>query len=370
LAKMHPARRVLKYTWQNMEGEKIRQSSCCRTLVIGIGRAGNNTVTRLMEAGITGAECVALNTDAAHLNVSKAHRKILIGEKLTKGLGVDGNPQLGRAAAEESRRKIEELLSKFDMVFITTGFGGGTGTGSAPVIAEIANRRGITTVGVVTMPFHVERIRTEHAAEALAEMRRQCDAVVVIDNNKLMQLVPRLPTREAFKVADRVLANMIKGIIDTFSTPSPINLDFADFKTIVTRGGMAVVGVGESNSPSRAEEAVRNALRTPMLNADYAGASGAFVQMAGNSHMTIEEADRVGEIVTERLDNDALVIWGARVDPRQDDKLKVMLVMTGLNSSHFGRFDAIAPELFNLEPHAESEKQLGIDLDLYQMENF
>jgi cell division protein FtsZ len=368
---MSPAEHSLKYTWHNPEGEAIPPPSTCHIAVIGVGGAGNNTVTRLIEMGITGAECVAVNTDALHLSASRAHRKILVGEKLTKGLGVGGDPKLGRAAIEESKKRVEDLLSNVDIAFITAGLGGGTGTGAAPVIAEIARRNGAITVGVVTTPFRIEKGRIEYAANALTELRRQCDTVVVIDNNKLMQLVPQLPINEAFRVADQVLANMIKGIIETISAPSLINLDFADFKTIVRRGGVAVVGVGESDAPNRAEEAVRNALRSPLLNVDYAGATGALIHVTGDNQMTIEEANRVGEIVTEMMNNNALVIWGARVNPKQDGKLKVMLVMTGVNSPHIlSGFGTIAPQLFNLEPYAEPEKPLDVRLNLYQLENF
>jgi cell division protein FtsZ len=372
LAKMHPAENALKYSWHFTTGnEGIRQPGYCRIVVIGVGGAGNNTVTRLMEAGITCAECIAINTDALHLNVSKANQKILIGEKLTKGLGVGGDPKLGKAAIEESRKRVEDMLSNVDIAFITAGLGGGTGTGAAPVVADMARRKGAITVGVVTTPFRIEKGRDVYAAIALSEMRRRCDTVVVIDNNKLMQLVPQLPIGEAFRVADQVLANMIKGIVETISTPSLINLDFADFKTIVSRGGVAVVGVGESDAPNRAEEAVRNALRTPLLDVDYAGATGALVHVTGDSQMTIEEANRVGEIVTEMMDCSALVIWGARVNPQQNGKLRVTLVMTGVNSPHIlSGFGTIAPQLFNLEPYAEPEKPLNLDIGLYQMENF
>jgi cell division protein FtsZ len=340
-------------------------------LIFGVGGAGNNTVTRLMEMGAVGAECIAVNTDALHLNVSRAHRKILIGEKLTKGLGVGGDPRLGRAAIEESKKRIEDLLTDVDIAFITAGLGGGTGTGAAPVIAEIARRKGAITVGVVTTPFRIEKGRMEYAAHALTEMRRQCDTVVVIDNNKLMQLVPQLPINEAFRVADQILANMIKGIAETISSPSLINLDFADFKTIVRRGGVAVIGVGESDAPNRAEEAVRNALRSPLLDVDYAGATGALIHVSGDNHMTIEEANRVGEIVTEMMNDNALVIWGARVNPELGGKLKVTLVMTGVNSPYLlSGFGTIAPQLFNIEPYAEPEKPLDIKLNLYQLENF
>ena len=371
LAKMHPTEHALKYTWHGMASEGIRPPGHCRIVVIGVGGAGNNTVTRLMETSITGAECIAINTDALHLSNSRAHQKILIGEKLTRGLGVGGNPKLGRAAIEESRKRVEDLLSDVDIAFITAGLGGGTGTGAAPVVAETARRKGAIAVGVVTTPFRIEKGRMEYAASALTEMRRQCDTVVVIDNNKLMQLVPQLPINEAFRVADQVLANMIKGIVETISAPSLINLDFADFKTIVRRGGVAVVGVGDSDAPNRAEEAVRNALRSPLLDVDYAGATGALIHVTGDNQMTIEEANRVGEIVTEMMDDNALVIWGARVNPEQDGRLKVTLVMTGVNSPHLlSGFGTIAPQLFNLEPYAEPEKPLDAKLNLYQLENY
>jgi cell division protein FtsZ len=370
LAKMHPAENALKYSWHFTGNEGIRQPGYCRIVVVGVGGAGNNTVTRLMEAGITCAECVAINTDALHLNVSKANQKILIGEKLTKGLGVGGDPKLGKAAIEESKKRVEDMLSNVDIAFITAGLGGGTGTGAAPVVADMARRKGAITVGVVTTPFRIEKGRDVYAAIALSEMRRRCDTVVVIDNNKLMQLVPQLPISEAFRVADQVLANMIKGIVETISTPSLINLDFADFKTIVSRGGVAVVGVGESDAPNRAEEAVRNALRTPLLDVDYAGATGALVHVTGDNQMTIEEANRVGEIVTEMMDCSAMVIWGARVNPQQNGKLRVTLVMTGVNSPHIlSGFGTIAPQLFNLEPYSEPEKPLNLDIGLYQMES-
>jgi cell division protein FtsZ len=350
--------------------QEIRQPDNCRTLVIGVGGAGCNTVTRLAEMGARGIECVAINTDAVHLRASKANQKILIGEKLTRGFGVGGDPKLGKAAIEESKVFVEDLLCGVDIVFLTAGLGGGTGTGAAPVVAEMARRKGAIVVGVVTMPFRIEKGRMKYAASVLAEMRRQCDTVVVIDNNKLMHLVPQLPLGEAFRVADQVLAKMIKGIVETISAPSLINLDFADFKTIVKRGGMAIVGVGESDAPNRAEEAVRNALRSPLLDVDYAGATGALIHVTGDNQMTIEEANRVGEIVTEMMDNDALVIWGARVNPEQDGKLKVTLVMTGVDTPQIpSGFEAIAPQLFNMESRSGQEKHLGIELDLYQLED-
>lgn len=370
-ANTKPASRVLQYTWQGVPYDGVRPPGYCRIIVVGVGGAGNNTVTRLTEMGIVGAETIAVNTDILQLNASRAMNKILIGEKTTRGLGTGGDPSLGRAAIEESRKMIEELFTGADIVFITAGLGGGTGTGAAPVIAEIAHRKGAITVGVVTTPFRIEKGRIEYAAQGLTEMRRECDTVVVIDNNKLMQLVPQLPINEAFRVADQVLANMIKGIVETISAPSLINLDFADFKTIVKRGGVAVVGIGESDAPNRAEEAVRNAMRNPLLEVDYAGATGALIHVCGDDQMTIEEANRVGEIVTEMMDDDALVIWGARVNPDMAGMLRVTLVMTGVNSPNLlCGFGTIFPQLYSLEPYAEPEKPLKVDLNLYQLENF
>ncbi|NIR87587.1 cell division protein FtsZ [Candidatus Bathyarchaeota archaeon] len=366
-----PVNRVLQFTWNEATREGIREPGYCRILVLGIGGAGNNTISRLKEMGITGAECIAINTDMQHLNATHVNHTVLIGEKTTQGLGAGGNPEVGRAAIEESRKKLEEILTDIDIVFVTAGLGGGTGTGAAPMVAEIAHHSGAIVVGVVTTPFRIERGRIECAARGLNEMRRQCDTVVVIDNNKLMELVPQLPLNEAFKVADQVLANMIKGVVETISAPSLINLDFADFKTIVRKGGVAVVGVGESDAPNRAEEAVQNALRSPLLDVDYAGATGALIHVCGGNRMTIEEANRVGEIVTEMMANNASVIWGARVSPSLEDVLRVTLVMTGVNSSNVLRgFGTMAPQLFDIDPCEEPEEPLPIDLGLDQIENF
>ena len=369
MPKMYPTEQALKYAWHDAVSEGIRPLGHCRMLVIGVGGAGNNAVTRLMDTGIAGAKCIAVNTDALHLDASRAHEKVLIGRKLTKGLGVGGNPKLGRAAVEESKNTIENMLGDADIVFITAGLGGGTGTGAAPFIAEVSRQMKAITVGVVTTPFRIEKGRMEPAAHALTEMRRQCDTVVVIDNNKLMQLVPQLPINEAFRVGDQVLANMIKGIVETISAPSLVNLDFADFKSIVEQGGVAIVGVGESDAPNRAEEAVKDALKSPLLDVDYMGATGALIHVSGDNQMTIEEANRVGEIVTEMMDDDSLVTWGARVNPELNGMLKVTLVMTGVKSPHIlSGFGTIAPQLFNLDPYAEPEKPLDIKLNLHQLE--
>lgn len=328
----------------------------CRILVIGVGEAGNNVVTRLRNTGISGAECIAVNKDPVYLS-----------NRRTSG----GDLKLELATIEKNKKRIEDLLAEVDITFITAGLEGGTETGVAPVIAEIARRKGAVTVGLVAVPFRIEKGRLGHAAQALTEMRRKCDTVVVIDHNKLLQLVSQLPGSESSGVGDQFLANMIKGITETISTPSLINLDFADFKNIVRRSGVAVVGVGESDAPNRAEEAVKNALASLLLDIDYAGATGALVFVSGDNQMTIEEANRVGEVVTEVMDDNASVMWGARVNPELDGVLGVTLLMTGGKSSRLlSGLGTIAPQLFNMEPYVEPERSLDIDLNLYQMENF
>lgn len=343
----------------------------CHIVVVGVGGAGNNTITRLMEMDLTDTECIAINTDKQHLNAINATKKILIGEKTTHGVGAGGDPKIGKAAIQESKKRVETLFTNADVVFIAVGLGGGTGTGAAPVIAEVARRKGATVAGVVTMPFRIEKGRIQCAIEGLREMQRKCDTVVVIDNDKLMGLAPHLPLNEAFKIADQVLANMIKGIVETISEPSLINLDFADFKAVVRKGGVAIVGVGESDAPDRAEEAVRNALRSPIFDVDYEGATGALIHVSGDEGMTIEEANRVGEIVTEMMSKNATVAWGARVNPDLVGALKVTLLLTGVRLPlQPGWLGMVMSEIYDMDPYPELEEPLGIDLGLDQIESF
>lgn len=371
MAELSHVEQALKHTLQCPDKEGVRESADCRIAVIGVGGAGNRTVSRLVEIGLTSAECMGVDTDVIHLNASKAGKKILLGKELAKGFGVRGDSKLGKAALEESKKTVEDLLSGVNIVFVTAGLGGGTGAGAAPIIAEIAKQKGAVTVGIVTAPFRTDSGRQEIAADALVEMGRHCDTLVVIDSKKLAQQVPQLPIREACQVADQALASMIKDIVETILTPSLVNLDFGDFKTVVCRGGVGVVGVGESDTPNRAEDAVRNALRAPLWDVDFAGATGALVHVAGDNHMTVEEVNRVGEIVTEMMHDNAHVIWGAKVNPQQEGKLKVTLLMTGVNSAHISNgLGTIAPQLFDLEPHQQLEKPLDLKLDIYQMESF
>jgi cell division protein FtsZ len=303
-----------------------------RIVVVGCGGAGNNTVKRLMTIGIQGAECIAINTDRQHLAVTTAHRKLLIGERITRGLGAGGYPHVGKAAAEESTGPLTELLRDADLVFIAAGLGGGTGTGSAPVVAEIAKNNDAIVVGVVTMPFNLERTRIDKAKAGLARLQENVDTAVVIDNQKLMELVPDLPLEEAFGVADEVLANMVKGITETITMPSLINLDYADVRSIICNGGVALVGLGEATGADRAHQAIKNALNSPLLEVEWNGATGALIHITGGPDMSLAEANKVGELVSEKMSPDANVIWGARVDPRLGGILRVMLILTGVKS--------------------------------------
>jgi len=363
--------KALQFTWHEAVKEGLREPGFAKILVFGVGGAGNNTVNRLMESGIIGAECIAINTDKQHVDAVHAHQKLLIGEKTTRGLGAGGNPEFGRLAIDESQDKVNALMNNVDVVFVAAGMGGGTGTGAAPRVAEMAHERGAIVVGVVTMPFRHERARLGIAVEGLNRMRHVCDTVVVIDNNKLMELVPQLPINEAFAIADGILSNMVKGITETIALPSLINLDFADFRTIMKRGGVAIVGVGESEAPNRAEESVRNALQCPLIDVDYEGAHGALIHVSGDDTMTLAEASRVAEIVTEVMNEEAMVIWGARVDPSLTGLMRVTLLLTGVHSPQLlGGFGMRLLDLIDMESDAGPDQTLNIDLDLYQLEDF
>lgn len=331
-----------------------------RILVIGAGGAGNNTVNRIMQIGIQGAKCVAVNTDQQHLDVTNSHVKLLIGRNTTRGLGAGGYPRMGEAAAEESREELAQILADADLVFIAAGMGGGTGTGSAPIIADIAKKMGSIVVGVVTMPFNVERGRIIKAKQGLKKLRYYSDTVVVIDNNRLLDLVPNLPIEEAFSVADEILANMVKGITECISIPSLINLDYADVRSILTDGGVAMVGIGEAEGENRVERAVRNALDCPLLDVDIVGATGALIHVTGGADLTLAEATGVAELITEKMIDDADVIWGARNDPRANGMIRVILILTGVTSPQLlGPTDAM-PDLPSIEPLMDYSRKPSI----------
>ena len=359
---------------ETAEGE-ILETPDAKIVVIGTGGAGNNTVTRLTElGGVYGAETLAFNTDKQHLRISKADKKLLIGYDLTNGLGAGGFPDIGREAANESKADIKDLIEGSHLTFLSVGLGGGTGTGSAPLIAEIAKKSGSIVIGVATMPFNMEKARIEKAEEGLIHLREVADTVVVIDNNKLVQYCPDLPLNKAFAVADELIATMIKGISETITRPSLVNLDFADIRTIMTHGGVAMIGVGESNTKNRAEEAVQDSLRHPLLDVDYSGASGALIHVTGGEDLSLAEVNTVGEIISSNLDPRAQVIWGARIAPENNGKIQVMTILTGVQSPQIlGRIpkgavqpqaEPISPEESPLEPYMPKKPPLLREMDI------
>jgi len=317
------------------ELELILQKAKARIVAVGCGGAGCNTVSRIMESGIQGAETLAINTDAQDLLYTTADRKILIGRDITGGLGAGNDPERGEAAAREEEAVIKDNIYGVDLVFVTCGLGGGTGTGGAPVIAEIAKKLGALTVGVVTLPFTVEGTRRRVNAErGLEKLRAVTDTVIVIPNDKLLQLAPDLPIGAAFKVADQLLMDAIKGIAEMITKPGLINIDFADVRTVLHNGGVAMIGIGESDTANRSMEAVEEALNSPLLDVDITGAKCALVNVRGSQDMTLEEAQKIVSRVSESLDTEAHIIWGAQISEQMKNSVRVMLVISGVHSPY------------------------------------
>ena len=300
--------------------------------VLGSGGAGNNMVNWLYKKGVRGAEIIACNTDLQHLNMIEADKKFLIGKDVTRGLGCGGFPEKGAEAARESMQELKEALKGADMCFVCAGMGGGTGTGSSPIVAQVAKEAGAIVIGTVTMPFKIERARVDKAEFGLQKLRQVADTVIVIDNNRLVQIAGNLPVQQAFAVANELIATMIKGIVETIAVPSLVNLDYADVKAIMTDGGVAAIGVGASDTNNRVEEAVKGALSNPLLDISYEGATGAILHISGGPDMTLDDINTIGELVTESMDADANVIWGARVDDDMKGKITVMTIITGVQS--------------------------------------
>ncbi len=326
--------------------------------VVGVGGAGSNMVSWLYKKGIKGAEIIACNTDQQHLEITNSDRKVLIGKELTKGLGCGGYPNKGAEAAQESIQELKDSTKGTDMAFICAGMGGGTGTGAAPVIAQVAKECGSIVIGTVTMPFNIERARIDKAEFGLQQLRQVSDTVIVIDNNRLVNIAGNLPVQQAFAVANELIATMIRGIVETIAVPSLVNLDYADVKAIMTNGGVAAIGVGASDTTNRVDEAVKGALSNPLLEISYKGATGALIHVEGGPDMTLDEVSRVGELVTQTLDPDANVIWGARVSEEMKGKITVMTIMTGVHSPWIlGKLDAKTERQENVRFNSE----LGID---------
>ncbi len=312
-----------------MQGVKVGQ---VKIKVIGCGGAGNNMVNWLYQKGVQGCEIIAMNTDLQHLQITQADKKMLIGKSVARGLGCGGFPEKGTEAAKENNQEIKELLKGTDMTFICAGMGGGTGTGSAHVVGQLAKDQGSIVIGTVTMPFRIERARVDKAEHGLQLLRDVSDTVIVIDNNRLVQIAGDLPVQQSFAVANELVATMIQGIVETIAIPSLVNLDFADVRAIMSGGGVAAIGIGVSDTNNRVEESVKGALGNPLLDISYKGATGALIHVSGGPDMTLEDINRVGELVTHELDQDANVIWGARVSDEMRGRICVMTIVTGVQS--------------------------------------
>jgi cell division protein FtsZ len=326
--------------------------------VVGCGGGGNNTINRITEVGIEGSETIAVNTDAQDLLYTTSDKKILIGRETTKGMGAGADPKIGEEASRENEHEIKSSLQGADMVFITAGLGGGTGTGSAPVVADIAKRLGCLTVGVVTMPFTMEgNRRYENALVGLEKLEQIVDTLIVIPNDKLLELAPDLPLHTAFKVADEILTNAVKGIAELVTRAGLVNLDFADIRAVMRNGGVALIGVGESDSENRAVEAVEKAIGNPLLDVDITGATGALINISGSKDMTLSEARKVVETVSSRLAEDAKIIWGAQIYEDLGQVLRCMLIVTGVKSPQiFG-----ATKTMSSVEKKEIQDELGIE---------
>ena len=342
----------------DLELEEILKKQGSRVKVVGCGGGGGNSVSRMKEIGIKGCEIITVNTDAQDLLYSNADHKILIGRELTHGLGAGSNPRIGEQAARESEQEIKKKIADADMVFITCGLGGGTGTGAAPVVAEIAKKSGALTIGVVTLPFTVEgQKRIENAQYGLDRLISVTDTLIVIPNDKLLEIAPELPIHTAFKVADEILTNSVKGITELITKAGLVNLDFADVRAVMSNGGVSLIGIGESDSKERAKEAVERAINNPLLDVDITNATGALVNIVGGNDMSLDEYRKIMEIISTKVSQEAKIISGAQISPDMDKTIKVLLIVTGVKSSQIlGSSD----ELTNKQKN-DLEEELGID---------
>jgi len=337
---------------------ELLKKQSAKIKVIGVGGGGGNSLSRMKEIGIKGGELIAINTDAQDLLYATADQKILIGRELTQGLGAGSNPKVGHEAAKESESEIKKKIAGSDMIFITCGLGGGTGTGAAPVIAGLAKKQGALTIGVVTLPFTIEgRKRIENAMDGLERLEAVVDTLIVIPNDKLLELAPDLPLHTAFKIADEILTNAVKGVTELVTTSGLVNLDFADIKTVMVNGGVSLIGMGESDTEQRAFDSVEKAIDNPLLDVDISNATGALVNIVGGPNMSLDECKSIIETIGDKLSPDAKLIWGAQITEDMEKSIRVLLIVTGVKSSQI---------LGHGEPiesikHKEIEEELGIE---------
>jgi len=318
--------------------DEKKETPLCKIKVVGVGGGGNNAVNRMIESGLQGVEFIAINCDAQALLLSKAPTRIQIGEELTRGLGAGANPEVGEKAAEESRDQISEALKGADMVFVTAGMGGGTGTGGAHIVAECAKEVGALTVGVVTKPFTFEGRRRYNAAEqGIVNLKAKVDALITIPNDRLLQVVDRRTSMlDAFKIADDVLRQGVQGITDLISVPGVINADFNDVKTIMTDAGSAMMGIGSAKGDGGAEAAAEAAVKSPLLDSTIDGAHGILLNITGGKDLTLVDVNEACKIITDAVDPDATIIFGANIDEAMDDEIRITVIATGIDGTKKG----------------------------------
>ncbi|CCQ95841.1 cell-division initiation protein [[Clostridium] ultunense Esp] len=333
--------------------------------VVGVGGGGNNAVNRMIDCGVRGIDFIAVNTDRQALYSSKAEQKLQIGEKLTKGLGAGANPEIGMKAAEENRNEITEALKGADMVFITAGMGGGTGTGAAPIIAEVAKELGILTVGVVTKPFTFEgRRRLMHAEKGIEELKTKVDTLVTIPNDRLLQVAEKKTTMvQAFLMADEVLKQGIQGISDLIAVPNLINLDFADVKTIMYNQGIAHMGIGKASGENRSVDAAKQAIKSPLLETSIDGAKAVLLNITGGEDLGLFEVNEAADLIRQAVDQDANIIFGAGIDETLKEEIKITVIATGFDAERRRRADQMLEFTFEEESAASKDFQLD-DLDI------
>lgn len=334
--------------------------SLAQIKVIGVGGGGSNAVNRMIENGVQGVEFITVNTDAQALHLARSEHKLQIGDKLTRGLGAGANPEVGKKAAEESRDLIANTLKGADMVFVTAGMGGGTGTGAAPVIAEIAKECGALTVGVVTRPFTFEgRKRATHAEHGIEALKEKVDTLIVIPNDRLLEIVDKkTPMLEAFREADNVLRQAVQGISDLIQVPGLINLDFADVKTIMTERGSALMGIGMATGENRAAEAARKAIMSPLLETSIEGARGVIMNITGGSNLSLYEVNEAAEIVTSASDPEVNMIFGAIIDENLKEEIKVTVIATGFESKPAPSLQSLRKPVQSSEPQESRPSNL------------
>lgn len=334
------------------------EASKPKIYVVGAGGSGSNTITRMAEMNIDGATLVAANTDASHLAKTRSTRKVLIGKKTTRGLGAGSDPKLGEEAAQESKEEMRHVLSDAQLVFITCGLGGGTGTGAAPIIAHEAREAGALTVAIVTLPFSTEgRLRMRNALEGLSKLKRATDTTIIIPNDKLLTVAPDLPLNMAFRVSDEILSNATKGIVEMVTKPGMVNLDFADLRSVLKDSGYAVIGIGEASSTQttgRSMIAIENTLKSPLLDVDLSTTKRALVNIIGGEDLTLREAESIFQEVSGRISDEAMLKWGARIDSSmRKSSIKVMVVMGGVEFAAYTEY--------GIRKRVEESREIDLD---------